>query len=502
VAVAATAVWRVRPSGVNTNGGGFDCSLSSAATGSNGSWATSAGTTTFTDATAGAFTTAMVNSAINISGVGQFTILSRVDANNITITPFPAWMQQTSNFGSAANWTVGRGTDYSHQNAAQASGTAGTASGTTAFSDVVAAAFTAAMVGNAIYITGTGFTTGFYYVTGFTDASHVTIDRSPGTGTAGTWHLGGGWADFWTNCSSGGANIVAGNTVYILGSGVPNPASYTYDYTTTTSPQFTPVAGNATTGGLTTFAGDPATPSGGVPCIDSAYGAIFQTSTLCAFNNLWFVCNGAANGGIGMINLPTLVRQCTFDENGYNYTYIYQGYDVINCEIFSYVTKSATTTQPAVMLGNGGTVIGCNIHDCSGNAIVGYIRNKVLNCIIAKNGGDGIYVSDTSANAPFIIMGNTIDGNGGHGINATTQNSLTSPIWINNVITNHTGVGKYGINVGAGTQAQNDLIKALIDYNTFYNNTANYNAISPGAHDTVLSVSPYVAQSTENYTLS
>jgi len=30
MAVAASAVWRVRPSGVNTNGGGFDASISSA----------------------------------------------------------------------------------------------------------------------------------------------------------------------------------------------------------------------------------------------------------------------------------------------------------------------------------------------------------------------------------------------------------------------------------------------------------------------------------------
>jgi hypothetical protein len=40
-----------------------------------------------------------------------------------------------------------------------------------------------------------------------------------------------------------------------------------------------------------------------------------------------------------------------------------------------------------------------------------------------------------------------------------------------------------------------------VDYNTYYNNTSNYNAINAGPHDTALGVTPYVAQATENYTL-
>ena len=123
----------------------------------------------------------------------------------------------------------GAATDYSQQNSAQASGTHGTTTGTTTFTDATALAFTSAMVGNAIYITGTGQTTGWYFVTAYSSSSVVTLDRSPGTGTLATWHLGGGWADF-TNLVSTGP-LVAGNTVYALGSGTPNPASYTYDYT-------------------------------------------------------------------------------------------------------------------------------------------------------------------------------------------------------------------------------------------------------------------------------
>jgi hypothetical protein len=72
----------------------------------------------------------------------------------------------------------------------------------------------------------------------------------------------------------------------------------------------------------------------------------------------------------------------------------------------------------------------------------------------------------------------------------------------NNIISNHVTAATYGITVEAGTAAQNSRIAGFIDYNTFYNNSANYNAINAGAHDTALGVTPYVNSSTEDYTLA
>ena len=162
MAVGATAAWRVMPSGSNTNGGGYDCGLASggtitaAATGSNGTWSTSGGTTTFTDTTAAAFTSGMAGASIRIDGVGQFSVLSYIDASHITITtPYP----RASVTGQKYTWGVGPGTDYSQQDSAQASGTNGSNSGTT-FTDSTANAFTSVMPGNALYITGGGATTG------------------------------------------------------------------------------------------------------------------------------------------------------------------------------------------------------------------------------------------------------------------------------------------------------------------------------------------------------
>jgi hypothetical protein len=148
MAVNATAVWRVRPSGNNTNGGGYD------------------------------------------AGIG------------------------------------GAGTDYSQQNAAQlsVSDAAATTGGTTLTSTT--GGFTTAMIGNAVYLSGTNFTTGFYFITARASSNSVTIDRDPTNGSnasAGTCHVGGGWADFWTNTVNGASQVVPGNTIFILGSGHAEP---------------------------------------------------------------------------------------------------------------------------------------------------------------------------------------------------------------------------------------------------------------------------------------
>ena len=161
MAVNATAIWRVRPSGSNTNGGGYDSGIAGAAT------------------------------------------------------------------------------DYSTQNSAQASGTHGAGSGTTTFTDSTAAAFTSAMVGNAIKIAGQGF----YFVTAFTNASNVVVDRTLGTFSSASWSLGGGWADYFTNTTSAGP-LVAGNWCLILGSGIPDPSSYTFDYLAVASGGFLPKSGS------------------------------------------------------------------------------------------------------------------------------------------------------------------------------------------------------------------------------------------------------------------
>ena len=73
----------------------------------------------------------------------------------------------------------GAGTDYTEQDTAQLALT--DLASATPYVTVTSAAggFTAAMVGNGIYIaSGTGFTAGRYIITAYTDTNTVTLDRA------------------------------------------------------------------------------------------------------------------------------------------------------------------------------------------------------------------------------------------------------------------------------------------------------------------------------------
>lgn len=431
MAVNATAIYRVRPSGSNLNGGGYDASIS------------------------------------------------------------------------------GAGTDYSRQNAAQASGSAGTATGTTTFVDATASAFTSAMVGNAIWIaSGAGFTVGAYFVTAYTSATTVTLDRSPGTGTVAVWKLGGGWADFWTNTTST-TWLVPGNIIYILGSGTPTTAGYgSPDYSPSTF--FVPAGGNATAG-LITYTADPATPgytglpTGGMPLI-KAPGLLFHSSIYFRISLLWIYLNGTASGATnGMINVGrSSYTDLVLDQNGYDQEILAPGNSVqiYNVEIFSSVAKRSTNAKyainGAINTANGVAITKSNIHDCIGPGVLLCDDNTMTGCIIAKNGGTGVLLQGAGYYT-MTVRANTIDANAGNGIELKTQADVAAAFVTANIISNHTTGGTFGMTADAGTTAANDRVKGIIDYNTFYNNTTDVNAISYGSHDVHGGSNPFVGQSTENY---
>jgi hypothetical protein len=444
MAVLASAIWRVRPSGNNANGGGYD------------------------------------------PGIG------------------------------------GAATDYSRQNAAQATGTNGAGSATTTFTDATAAAFTSAMVGNAINISGQGV----YFVTAFIGATQVTVDRALGTFSGATWRLGGGWADFYTNTTVAAAILVPGNSVFILGTGTPNPSSYVFDYTVP-SGGYAPALGDSTNGYIT-YANDPDTPgykappdtTGGMPCIQG--GIIFGKSGGEAKNNkflgLYIVNSGVDGGNVGAFfngssSLWCGVIGCVYDQKGNGGGLTQAGGSSVwlsGCEAFNSVGGSASgTTNNNFIIATSLQVVGCNIHDCRAVDTAVFMNTggincpAIINCIVAKNQNIGIKAGAGGSSGTVLIANNTIDGNGGDGLWLRDDPTLNGAIVLNNIITNHTGVGKFGITMnstsGAGIDDRN---KAFVDYNTFYNNTANTNGITLSPHDTALGVTPYVASSTENYALA
>ena len=150
-------------------------------------------------------------------------------------------------------------------------------------------------------------------------------------------------------------------------------------------------------------------------------------------------------------------------------------------------------------------IIGNNFHDTVGPGI-GVINTEwgedIVENIIAKCRGVGILVDRTTNSYLLKIKNNTIDDNLGNGIEFVNQLSLSISVVENNIISNHTQAGTYGLTVDSGTTAANSVVAMLVDYNTYYNNTANLNNLNYGPHDTHGGSNPYIGQSTEDYTLN
>jgi hypothetical protein len=406
MAVNATAIWRVRPSGSNNNGGGFDPGIASP------------------------------------------------------------------------------GTDYSQQNAAQVTFDGVTVAAHTSgiTTTIILTGYTVATtdVGNCLQISGgTNFVTGFYFITTVnTSLNTWTLDRNAtsGVGTGMTGRMGGGWADFWTNTSTDYVTTpgpVAGNTIYILGSGTPNSSSYSFDYTAGYQGLGGLISGNATTGGLVTFANDPGTPgykappdtTGGMPCIStsSRFESAGSVNGYRKWAGLYWVLGGLGASANFFMNSLQTYEGCVLDQASYdvnlNNT---QPVTVIGCEIFSSVAPGSSGTHYAV--GNPaetGLILGCNIHDTVGPGIQASDFGTIANCIVAKCRGNGITVSDglDGPGAQIVLSNNTIDGNAGNGIEFVTQGVVARTLTFNNIISNHTQAGTYGMTADAGTAAQNDRVK-------------------------------------------
>jgi hypothetical protein len=510
VAIQATTVWRVRPSGNNLNGGGYDPAVSGVlATTLSGTLATGA-------------TSASITSATGWPGSGNY--YARLGAT-ISGQRYNEIVQVTAGQGTGP-WTVTRarlgtsdpgvtwpaGTvidnDLSQCDTAMATGTAGTSNASTTFSDVGLATNTT-FPGNILWLaSGTNGTVNGYVIQSVTNATTIVLDRNCSTGAManGVWKIGGGWADPQTNLTAG-TPIPAGDgtTVYMLGSGIPIPSSYTYDYSLSA---YATIVNGSLTSGYVRILGDPCTPnyaSGAKPCIQIANAMVYYNSNYLHIEDVWIVPSSAFYtkffGSVGDLR----VINCVFDQFGYDVG-ISDGSAnpvFLGSWIFSSVAKRSTNVVPAITCAAGiASIINCNVSGCIGPGVLMDYQARMMGSLISKNGNYGIKLdSATNVGAEIICCGNTIDANAGDGILITGQANCGALIY-NNIISNHTTAGTYPIKVSAGTTAQNDRIKNFIDYNVFYNNLNAPSAISYGAHDTTGGANPYVDQTNNDYTLT
>ena len=394
---------------------------------------------------------------------------------------------------------AGAGTDYSQQDVAQLSLSDIVCSATTTVTSVVGG-FTAAMIGNAIRITGGGATSGYYFITARTDTNTITVDRTPGTVAAGTGNVGGAAIThkrLLDNANAVGDKVVAGNIVYIQGSGSDTPSSA--DYANTTG-FYTPVSGSSGTARVQLI-GETGRPR------FASNGLIFYNWTFCFVKNLYLTTTSNNSGSFGIINCAgnDTVQNLVIDTN--NQTGILGIYingtnvRVLDTEIKS-GTSSPTSSAGCHGINNtnyGAYVENCNIHHMRAKGILDsgggtVIRNtKVWGCVDNS-------IDLAAALTPSSVVNCTVDAGQGHAL-LIAQVTLFGMDIRNSIFSNHTGSGKYGISIAAGTAAANDLIKNFVDYNCYYNNTSNFNAISAGAHDTQGTDPQYVSASTGDFTL-
>lgn len=390
----------------------------------------------------------------------------------------------------------GAGTDYTQQAAAQLSLADIACSANTTVTSTTGG-FTAAMVGNAIRITGGGATSGYYFLTAYTSTNSVTVDRSPGTVSGGTGNLGGAARTIdrvVSNDNSAGDKCVSGNYIYVMGGGTASDYTYAGILHGVPGVQSQRVR----------IWGEPSSPR---PTIVGSgtdlwlYGASYTHMKFLSIK-----CGASAFGRMIEISDNCTLEDVIINTNNIDCDAVRvtsQSNDVVNCDISAgTTTPTAYLTRYGISISGGvhNLIYGNSIHHNSGTGIIsnGYTNDFIGSNFIFKNKGDGLYL-EGMGNGGISILNNTIDANEGNGVSVGSTLCLSHMHCFNNVITNHTGSGKYGFVVLTGTLAENNSELRFIGYNDYYGNTTAVSGVSTIASD--MAVDPqYVDAANADYT--
>jgi hypothetical protein len=525
MAITANAIWETWPtSGSDTNGGGFDPSLT---TNMDATLSATGGTTSAPVVTSSnySFASGDVNAWLFIASGTNWTPgwyqITSVSAGAATINATSgqyilyngATVQGTAT-GCATTSTPSSGTwaiDYSQQATAAVALTG--ESSAAAVVTTTSGAVSVAMVGNACYISGTGVTTQRRFIIQYNTSLTFTLDTSIGTGSALVVNVGGALNTI--NQAFGTTGGVGSNLFWLKNTGV---AAYTI---TPTSPP----AG--VSGALTCLVGynslrgdqDAATSSTNMPVVQVNATASGQT---CLYVSNAFCCvrNISTNAGTGSIKAAygfylgtTSVNGKIFAVNCYASGLTAAGFcvtgyynSIINC----YATLCTSAALGGFLISGGiCSIIGCSsiANACHGfnlnSAGVGY--SNFLGCVSAGNTGTshGFYIqdSDITASPTGCIIKNCVSyNNGGDGLQFTGSGSADWSTIQNNIFASN---GGYGINsVTTNYTAFNKAYSVFADYNAFYNNTAPRNNFPTGLHDVILTGNPFNLSTSTDFSLN
>lgn len=327
--------------------------------------------------------------------------------------------------------------------------------------------FSAAIVGNIIYLTigGGSCNSGTVNaqrreVTARTNVTTITLDATPtGSGdtcTGVTMNIGGALQTLGELASARG--MVASNKAFVTSLTTTLPTVVTFGQTGVTPT-------NAVTAswieGYTGARGD-----GGKASV--TFDAASANISLSFSNSGWVVQNLDVNcssvsvaSGIKVSTFSTVARNKVSNCTSYGiYTGTYSA-------VYSNEVASTTSAASASIYHSGyGFVVDNYVHDgaAPGVVLAGFASAAVGNVIVNNSGASSYGISATYQD---LIYGNTISGSGSHGIYRATTNDYGN-LTINNVIANSGTSGTvYGIQ-GNSTGAV--AAQPVFDGNCFYNN--------------------------------
>lgn len=354
----------------------------------------------------------------------------------------------------------------------------------------------AADIGNCFRIaSGSSCTADYYVITGANAGALTwTLDRTAGAAcTAIVGKMGGAHASLqnYASAATGALStptlstpLIPGNRVYIRGSGSLDPGSADYNWAGTwTIPDCTRVAAGAGGCALIGYNGRPRIDQIGGLFVGDNWDyknlSIFRSANT---NAIPFAVKGSNAFSGSLFN-------SIIDQNGFDSTEWLAAYGHVVGNEFRNTGGGAAGTAPVVKVthpANG--VINNYLHGLRGPAIYwGPTPGSATFSVIAynyivNNLSDGIYLDPSTAPYLYSIFNNTIDANGGHGINLQTKSMAMTTIF-NNLITNHTGTNKCAINFVDSYTVNRRLQKNVFEANGFYGNTAcpsgsNFNQVS------------------------
>jgi hypothetical protein len=377
------------------------------------------------------------------------------------------------------------GTDYSQQAAAQLTVTDAAGTGTTTLTSAQGG-FTAAMIGNVVYIQGQGR----YVITARTDTNTVTVDRNLGTFSGATAKVGGALASLGHALTYSTMPLVDGNLVYV------RQATYS-------------VASGITTGvaGRVEIIGYGTTRTDGLKPTLSATDAI---AVLTLNHTNWTVRNFVIDGN----DLATF----GIDTTSGNTFAVIEDVDVLDC------TKLGINLQGPGSRAWRCTATGCGAFDTPSSSTQwgGFGLDQycsLYECESYDNDGHGVYLDGEGGTVSRCL----IYGNSGAGVlfyeqwqlqllNCTVQGNTLSGLLLSGsaggyagFVANNLFVGnaRYGIEQGTTDYSALAWFGRHFTNNGFYNNTLGATRQLPTLLGSVtLTADPFTSAATDDYSLN